>query len=64
MKNARNITPIEAVTLAEKLIELLVKGFENVGYRKKTNSRVETLEELSIAQNKRITELEEKIKNL
>lgn len=56
----RNITPEEAITLSEKIIEIIIKGFENVGFRKKTNTRVEALEQLTIALNKRLTQLENK----
>lgn len=62
MKNARNITPTQAIEIGSKLLEVIIKGFENIGFRKKTNSRVETLEAYVITLNKRIEELEKIVK--
>lgn len=61
MKNYRNITPIEAIGIGTQLIELLIKGFENIGFRKSIKKDVETLKELAITQNKRIEELEKQV---
>lgn len=64
MRKYNEITPIEAVNIAEKIIALLIKGFENIGFRKDAKKRLQQLEDLSILQNKRITELEKIIQSL
>ena len=61
MRNYQKIEPIEAITIAEKIIALLIKGFENIGFRKDVKKRMEQLEDLAIIQEKRIKYLESKI---
>jgi len=60
MKNYDKITPIQAVGLAQILVDYLIKGFENIGFRKNIKKDVETLKELVLLQEKRIKELENK----
>lgn len=61
MKNYDKITPSEAITLADTLIDAIVKGFENIGFRKNIRARVDKLEELVLLQQKQIKELQEMI---
>lgn len=61
MRNYNQIEPMEAVTIAEKIIALLIKGFENIGFRKDAKKRIQQLEDLAILQEKRIKYLESKI---
>lgn len=61
MKNYDKITPTEAIGLAETLINYLIKGFENIGFRKNIKKDVEALKELVLLQEKRIKELESRL---
>lgn len=61
MRNYNEIEPLEAVSIAEKIIALLIKGFENIGFRKDAKNRIQQLEDLAILQNKRLEYLESKI---
>lgn len=61
MRNYNKIEPLEAVSIAEKIIALLIKGFENIGFRKDAKKRIQQLEDLAILQEKRIKYLESKI---
>lgn len=61
MRNYNKIEPLEAVSIAEKIIALLIKGFENIGFRKDAKKRLQQLEDLAILQEKRIKYLESKI---
>jgi len=60
MKNYDKITPIEAIGLAQTIIAYLIKGFENIGFRKNTRKDIEALKELALLQEKRIQALENK----
>lgn len=61
MRNYNKIEPLEAVSIAEKIIALLIKGFENIGFRKDAKKRLQQLEDLAILQEKRIKYLESKL---
>lgn len=61
MRNYNKIEPLEAVSIAEKIIALLIKGFENIGFRKDAKKRIQQLEDLAILQEKRIKYLESKL---
>lgn len=61
MRNYNKIEPLEAVSIAEKIIALLIKGFENIGFRKDAKKRIQQLEDLAILQEKRIKNLESKL---
>lgn len=61
MRNYNKIEPLEAVSIAEKIIALLIKGFENIGFRKDAKKRIQQLEDLAILQEKRIKFLESKL---
>ena len=58
MRNYNKIEPLEAISIAEKIIALLIKGFENIGFRKDAKKRLQQLEDLAILQEKRIKNLE------
>lgn len=60
MRNYNQIEPLEAISIAEKIITLLIKGFENIGFRKDAKKRLQQLEDLAILQEKRIKYLESK----
>lgn len=60
MRNYNKIEPLEAVIISEKIIALLIKGFENIGFRKDAKKRLQQLEDLAILQEKRIKNLESK----
>jgi len=61
MRNYNKIEPLEAISIAEKIIALLIKGFENIGFRKDAKKRLQQLEDLAILQEKRIKYLESKL---
>ena len=50
MKNYDKITPIQAIGLAQTLIDYIIKGFENIGWRKNTTKRVDALQDLVLLQ--------------
>lgn len=56
MKNIKNIPPSEITLLIQQGLELLIKGFENVGFRRKTNERLAQLEEQVALLSKKILE--------
>lgn len=59
MKNLNKIPPREITRLIEEGLNLLIKGFENIGFRKKTNERLIQLEEQVALLSKKILEIEE-----
>lgn len=61
MRNYDKIPVGEAITIADTLISLMIKGFENVGFRPKIKKEIEQLKDLAILQDKRIKSLEEKL---
>ena len=61
MKNINKMTPDQITGLIGEGLALLVKGFENIGFRKKTNERLQALENQVALLSKKILELEEKI---
>lgn len=61
MKNFNSFTPDQITGLIGEGLALLVKGFENIGFRKKTNERLQALENQVALLSKKILELEEKL---
>ncbi len=61
MKNINKMTPDQITGLIGEGLALLVKGFENIGFRKKTNERLQALENQVALLSKKILELEEKL---
>lgn len=60
MKNIDHLLPIEISKLIEEGLNLLIKGFENIGFRKKTTERITQLETQVALLSKKILELESK----
>ena len=60
MKNIDKLGPNEITGLIKDGLEILIKGFENIGFRKKTNERLEHLEDQVALLSKKILELEER----
>lgn len=60
MKNLNNIPSNEITSLIQQGLDLLIKGFENIGFRKKTNERLAQLEDQVALLSKKILELEER----
>jgi len=52
--------PNEITGLIKDGLEILIKGFENIGFRKKTNERLQHLEDQVALLSKKILELEER----
>lgn len=60
MRNLNNIPSNEITNLIQQGLDLLIKGFENIGFRKKTNERLLNLEDQVALLSKKILELEER----
>jgi len=60
MKNIDKLGPNEITGLIKDGLEILIKGFENIGFRKKTNERLQHLEDQVALLSKKILELEER----
>jgi hypothetical protein len=60
MKNLHNIPSNEITGLIQQGLDLLIKGFENIGFRRKTNERLAHLEDQVALLSKKILELEER----
>lgn len=60
MQKYSDITPSQAIEIGKTLIDGIIKGLENIGFRKKTRERLNALEEVVVMQEKRIEELEKK----
>lgn len=60
MQNIDKLKPNEITQLIENGLSLLIKGFENIGFRRKTNERLAHLEDQVALLSKKILELEER----
>ncbi len=60
MKNFNSLPPSEITSLIKNGLDLLIKGFENIGFRKKTNERIQHLEDQVALLSKKLLELEER----
>ncbi len=60
MQNIDKLKPNEITQLIENGLSLLIKGFENIGFRRKTNERLQHLEDQVALLSKKILELEER----
>jgi len=60
MKNMDKLGPNEITGLIKDGLDLLIKGFENIGFRKKTNERLQHLEDQVALLSKKILEIEDK----
>lgn len=60
MKNMDRLTPNEITNLIQQGLDLLVKGFENIGFRRKTNERLQQLEDQVALLSKKLLELEDR----
>lgn len=58
MKNYNLLPPIEIIKITENLISDLVELFSNIQRRRNMKKRIDTLEEICVLLNKRISELE------
>ena len=60
MKNINSIPANEITQLIEKGLDILIKGFENIGFRKNTRQRLDLLEEQVALLSKKFLELEKR----
>lgn len=58
MKNINSIPPSEITELIEKGLEFLIKGFENIGFRKNTKQELKEHREQIALLSKKVLELE------
>lgn len=61
MKNINKMTPDQITGLIGEGLALLVKGFENIGFRKNTREEIKLLKEQVALLSKKVLELEEKL---
>lgn len=61
MKNFNSFTPDQITGLISEGLAALIKGFESIGFRKKTNERLQALENQVALLSKKILELESKL---
>jgi hypothetical protein len=61
MKNFEKLSPDQITGLIGEGLAALIKGFENIGFRKATRERLQTLENQVALLSKKVIELEEKI---
>ena len=59
MKNIDRLQPGEISNLIREGLAILIKGFENIGFRRKTNERLQQLEDQVALLSKKILEMEE-----
>ncbi|HNF48638.1 MAG TPA: hypothetical protein PLF48_04610 [Chitinophagales bacterium] len=59
MKNMNRLTPEEITNLIQEGLNLLIKGFENIGFRRKTNERLQLLEDQVALLSKKLLASEE-----
>ncbi len=59
MKNMNRLTPEEITHLIQEGLNLLIKGFENIGFRRKTNERLQLLEDQVALLSKKLLASEE-----
>lgn len=60
MKNMERLNPDQVTGLIQQGLDLLIKGFENIGFRRKTNERLQLLEDQVALLSKKILELEQR----
>ncbi|HNL84532.1 MAG TPA: hypothetical protein PKO18_04770 [Chitinophagales bacterium] len=53
------LTPEEITNLIQEGLNLLIKGFENIGFRRKTNERLQLLEDQVALLSKKLLASEE-----
>ena len=53
------LTPEEITNLIQEGLNLLIKGFENIGFRRKTNDRLQLLEDQVALLSKKLLASEE-----
>lgn len=61
MKNINKMTPDQITGLIGEGLAALIKGFENIGFRKNTREEIKLLKEQVALLSKKVLELEEKI---
>jgi hypothetical protein len=59
MKNMNRLTPEEITNLIQEGLNMLIKGFENIGFRRKTNERLQLLEDQVALLSKKLLASEE-----
>ena len=59
MKNMNRLSPEEITNLIQEGLNLLIKGFENIGFRRKTNERLQLLEDQVALLSKKLLASEE-----
>jgi len=60
MKNLNSLPSSEITNLIKEGLDLLIKGFEAIGFRKKTNERLAHLEDQVALLSKKVLELEQR----
>lgn len=61
MKNFEKLSPDQITGLIGEGLALLVKGFENIGFRKNTREEIKLLKEQVALLSKKVIELEQKL---
>lgn len=61
MKNFEKLSPNQITGLIGEGLAALIKGFESIGFRKKTNERLQALENQVALLSKKVIELEERL---
>lgn len=61
MKNINKLNSDQITGLIGEGLALLVKGFENIGFRKNTREEIKLLKEQVALLSKKVLELEEKL---
>lgn len=61
MKNINKLNSDQITGLIGEGLALLIKGFENIGFRKNTREEIKLLKEQVALLSKKVLELEEKI---
>jgi len=59
MKNMNRLTPEEITHLIQEGLNMLIKGFEHIGFRRKTNDRLQLLEDQVALLSKKLLASEE-----
>lgn len=61
MRNYNTMPVDDILKIGRTAIELLYEGFKNIGFRPKTNHRLDALEDIVVMQQKEIELLKEKL---
>lgn len=61
MKNFEKLSPNQITGLISEGLAALIKGFENIGFRKATRERLQALENQVALLSKKVIELEERL---